>query len=115
MVIAAVFWAVVQPWWSFPTGHVGDHVRLHGELLSTTLPVWLLLLTVIVVGTVLPFGLLVGALRHVSATRVGVTAMFEPVAGALVAYAWLGESLSTAQSFGGVIVLAGILLAQTAR
>ena len=115
MVFAAAFWAVVQPWWSFPAGHVDDHVRLHGSLLTTTLPVWLLLLTVIVVGTVLPFGLLVGSLRHISATRVGVTAMFEPVAGALVAYAWLGESLSSAQLIGGAIVLGGILLAQTAR
>jgi drug/metabolite transporter (DMT)-like permease len=115
MVFAAAFWAVVQPWWSFPTEHVDDHVRLHGSLLSTTLPIWLLLLAVIVVGTVLPFGLLVGSLRHISATRVGVTAMFEPVAGALVAYAWLGESLSNAQIAGGAIVLAGILLAQTAR
>ena len=115
MVFAAAFWAVVQPWWSFPAGHVGDHVRLHGALLTTTLPVWLLMLTVIVVGTVLPFGLLVGSLRHISATRVGVTAMFEPVAGALVAYAWLGESLSAAQLTGGAIVLGGLLLAQTAR
>ena len=110
-----LFWAVVQPWWSFPTGHVGDSVRLDGALIASTLPVWLLMLAVIVVGTVLPFGLLVAALRHISATRVGVTAMFEPVAGALVAYAWLGESLSAAQLIGGSIVLAGILLAQTAR
>jgi drug/metabolite transporter (DMT)-like permease len=69
----------------------------------------------IVVGTIIPFLLLVGALRHISATRAGVTAMFEPVAGALVAYAWLGESLTATQLVGGAIVLAGILLAQTAR
>jgi len=41
--------------------------------------------------------------------------MFEPVAGALVAYAWLGEELSVPQVTGGAIVLAAILLAQTAR
>ena len=44
-----------------------------------------------------------------------MTAMFEPVAGALVAYALLGESLTRPQLVGGAIVLAGILLAQTAR
>jgi hypothetical protein len=38
--------------------------------------------------------------------------MFEPVAGALVAYAWLGGELSVPQVTGGAIVLAGILLAQ---
>ncbi len=112
---AAVFWAVVQPWWSFPTGIFDDRVQLDGALLVTTSPVWLLMLTMIVVGTIAPFLLLVGALRHISATRVGVTAMFEPVAGALVAYAWLGESLTAAQLAGGAIVLTGILLAQTAR
>jgi drug/metabolite transporter (DMT)-like permease len=113
--VAALFWAVIQPWWSFPAGFVDDRVRLDGVLLATTTPIWLLMLTMIVVGTILPFLLLVGALRHVSATRVGVTAMFEPVAGALVAYAWLGESLSAAQLIGGAVVLGGILLAQTAR
>jgi len=113
--VAALFWAVIQPWWSFPAGIVDDRVRLDGVLLATTTPIWLLMLTMIVVGTILPFPLLVGALRHVSATRVGVTAMFEPVAGALVAYAWLGESLSAAQLIGGAVVLGGILLAQTAR
>jgi drug/metabolite transporter (DMT)-like permease len=112
---AAVFWAVIQPWWSFPVEVVDDQVRLSGALITTTSPVWLLILTMIVVGTILPFLLLVGALRHISATRVAVTAMFEPVAGALVAYAWLGEELSGAQVTGGAIVLAGILLAQTAR
>lgn len=113
--VAAVFWAVLQPWWSFPVALVDDRVHLDGALLVTTTSVWLLMLTMIVVGTILPFLLLVGALRHISATRVGVTAMFEPVAGALVAYAWLGESLSTVQLTGGAVVLAGILLAQTAR
>jgi len=112
---AAVFWAILQPWWSFPAGFVDDRVLLDGTLLSTTLPVWLLMLAMIVAGTIVPFGLLVGALRHISATRAGVAAMFEPVAGTLVAYAWLGESLSAVQLAGGALVLVGILLAQTAR
>ena len=114
-VAAAAFWAVLQPWWSFPAGILDDRVTLDGALVATTSPVWLLMLTMIVVGTIVPFLLLVGSLRHISATRVGVTAMFEPVAGAIVAYAWLGESLTGVQLTGGAIVLVGILLAQTAR
>jgi drug/metabolite transporter (DMT)-like permease len=113
--IAALFWAVVQPWWSFPVGIVDERAHLGGAWFDLTAPVWLLMLTMIVVGTIVPFLLLVGALRHISATRAGVTAMFEPVAGALVAYALLGESLTGIQLVGGAIVLAGILLAQTAR
>jgi drug/metabolite transporter (DMT)-like permease len=113
--VAAIFWAILQPWWTFPAAILDDEVHLDGALWSTTTPVWLLILTMIVVGTIVPFLLLVGALRHISATRVALTAMFEPVAGALVAYAWLGEELSSAQLIGGAIVLAGILLAQSAR
>jgi drug/metabolite transporter (DMT)-like permease len=115
LAFAALFWAIVQPWWSFPFGVVDESVVLDGTILSTEAPVWLLMAVVVVVGTIVPFGLLVGALRHISATRAGVTAMWEPVAGALVAYAWLGESLSGGQLAGGALVLAGILLAQTAR
>jgi drug/metabolite transporter (DMT)-like permease len=112
---AAIFWSIVQPWWSFPTEYLNDRVHLDGAVVSATLPVWALLIGVVLVGTIVPFLLLLVALRHLSATRAGVTAMFEPVAGALVAYALLGESLTGAQLVGGAIVLAGILLAQTAR
>jgi drug/metabolite transporter (DMT)-like permease len=112
---AAIFWAVVQPWWSFPTEYLDDRIHMDGAIFSSTVPVWGLLVGVVLVGTIVPFLLLVGALRHINATRAGVTAMFEPVAGALVAWAWLGESLTTAQLIGGAIVLTGILLAQTSR
>ena len=113
--LAAIFWAIVQPWWSFPTEYLDDQIQMNGEVFSSTLSVWALLVGVVLVGTIVPFLLLVGALRHIPATRAGVTAMFEPVAGALVAWAWLGESLTTTQLIGGAIVLTGILLAQTAR
>ena len=33
----------------------------------------------------------------------------------MLAWAWLGETLGTAQLIGGAIVLAGIALAQTVR
>jgi drug/metabolite transporter (DMT)-like permease len=41
--------------------------------------------------------------------------MLEPVAGALVAWAWLDESLDGLQLTGAGVVLAAIALAQTAR
>jgi drug/metabolite transporter (DMT)-like permease len=115
LAFSSMFWAVVQPWWSFPTETFDDDVSLLGNLSDYSLPVWLLTLWVIVLGTIVPFGLLVGSLRHLSATRVGIAAMFEPVAATVVAYLWLDEALSGLQALGGGLVLAGILLAQTAR
>jgi drug/metabolite transporter (DMT)-like permease len=41
--------------------------------------------------------------------------MIEPVLAGLVAYAWLGEEISGEQIAGGLLVLAAIVLAQTAR
>jgi drug/metabolite transporter (DMT)-like permease len=112
---AAVLWAVVQPWWSFPGDLVGKDVSLHGHLSSLDMPAWSLMAWIIVFGTIVPFGLLVGSLRHIAATRAAIVAMLEPVAAAVVAYAWLGESLTALQLGGGAVVLAAILLAQTAR
>jgi drug/metabolite transporter (DMT)-like permease len=112
---ATVFWTVVQPWWSFPAGRVGQTVSLGGHLGSLHLPAWALVLWVVVLGTIVPFVLVVGALRHISATRAGVTGMLEPVVATLVAWIWLGETLSVVQLVGAGVVLAGILLAQTAR
>jgi len=113
--VAAVFWAVVQPVWRFPVERLDDEVSLLGRLEEHAAPVWSLLLFVVAVGTMLTFLLVTAALRHLSATRVAIIAMLEPVAAGLVAYAWLGESFGALQLLGGGIVLAGIVLAQTAR
>ena len=112
---AAIFWAAVQPVWRFPSERLDDRVSLLGHLERFSLPVWLLLLYIVIAGTMITFLLVAAALRHISATRVGIVAMLEPVAASAVAFVWLGESFGTAQLLGGAIVLAGILLAQTAR
>ena len=112
---ASVFWAVVVPWWSFPGHSLVRRTSLHGHLHALHLPVWALVAWMIALGTIVPFFLLVSALRHLPATRVGIVAMLEPVAAALVAWAWLGESLGGIQLAGAAVVLAAIGLAQTAR
>ena len=112
---AALFWAVARPLWRFPAGRVDDDVSLLGHLSGFAAPVWLLLLFVVVGGTMVTFLLVTAALRHISATRVGIVAMLEPVAASVVAFVWLGESFGISQLVGGSIVLAGIVLAQTAR
>jgi drug/metabolite transporter (DMT)-like permease len=112
---ATAFWSLLAPWWSFPRGRVGDDVSLLGNLASSHLPVWALMLWMVVLGTIVPFALVVAALRHISATRAGITAMLEPVLAIVVAWAWLGESLDLTQLSGAAVTLAGISLAQTSR
>jgi drug/metabolite transporter (DMT)-like permease len=112
---ATLFWSILAPWWNFPAGRVDDSVSLLGNLASDHLPVWSLMLWMVVLGTIVPFVLVVGALRHISATRAGITGMLEPVVAILVAWAWLGESLEPVQLAGAALTLGGIVLAQTAR
>jgi drug/metabolite transporter (DMT)-like permease len=112
---SALFWAIVRPWWSFPVGRVVATVSLDGRLAALHLPAWVLVAWLLALGTIVPFHLLVGALRHVGATRAGLIATLEPVVAAVVAYGWLGESLGAAQLVGGAVVLVAIVLAQSAR
>jgi len=113
--LATIFWAVIQPLWTFPLDRVDDTVSLLGRLDDISLPVWLLMAWMVVFGTIVPFALLAASLRHIPASRAAITAMFEPVAATVFAYAWLGEALTATQLVGGIVVLAAISLAQTAR
>ena len=112
---ASVFWACVVPWWSFPAHALTADTSLGGRLASHHAPVWLLAAWMVVLGTIAPFFLLVGALRHVTATTAGIVAMLEPVVGALVGWLWLRESLDAVQLAGAAVVLAAVGIAQSAR
>jgi len=115
LLFASVLWAVVQPWWQYPFDELTASTSLQGAFEDLSAPVWTLVLWTIVLGTIVPFGLSIAALRHLPATRLGITLTFEPVAASVIAWAWLGESLTTAQLLGAAVVVTGIFLAQTAR
>ena len=114
---AALFWGFLRPWGSFPFGILLQPVPhpAGGNGLAVPFPnVGALLLFIAVCGTLLPFGLVALALRRIPAGRAGITPPAEPVVAAGLAYALLGERLGGAQMAGGVLVVAGILLAQYA-
>jgi len=112
---AALFWAVVEPWWSFPGDAFHGRTSLLGHLSSLHAPLWLLVAWMILLGSIIPFALVVAALPRIGATRTAIVSMLEPVVAILVAWAWLGESLDGVQLAGAALTLAGIGLAQTAR
>jgi drug/metabolite transporter (DMT)-like permease len=87
------------------------------ETTSAGVPVALLCGYVVVLGSIAPYLLLAGALRHLPATSVGIIGMVEPVIASAVAWITLGgsEALNAAQLSGGALVLAGVALAETAR
>ncbi len=112
---ATLFFSIIAPWWSYPGHRVGADVSLLGHLSSYHLPVWGLMTWMVLLGTIVPFFLLVSALRHLPATRVAIMAMLEPVVATVVAWIWLDEALGATQLVGAVVVLVAIVIAQTAR
>lgn len=48
---AAVFWSVLQPWWTYPWALLGSSVELPGPLAGTATPLWVLVTYVVLSGT----------------------------------------------------------------
>lgn len=92
-----------------------EQASLLGRLGEHTAPLWAVLAWIVVVGTVLPFGVELSALRHLSATTVTMVAMLEPIGVSALGWVWFAESLDAVALTGGVAVVAGIVLAQSAR
>jgi drug/metabolite transporter (DMT)-like permease len=113
--VATVVLNVVSPITAFDTGLLDEHASLLGRLAGTDVPVWALLAWVVVLGTLLPFGVELMALRHLSATAVTMIAMLEPVGVSALGWIWFREELGVLALAGGVAVVTGILLAQSAR
>jgi drug/metabolite transporter (DMT)-like permease len=111
-VAAAIFWAVAAPWWQF---HTDLGTRVPVSLGSLTAPLWVLVVWIVVLGAIVPFWLSIAALRHLPPTAAGLVATAEPVFASIVAWLWVEQVLSGWQVAGGVVVLTGIVLAQTAR
>jgi drug/metabolite transporter (DMT)-like permease len=111
---SAILWAIVSPWTEFPFGQLAHAIDLPGALPGSA-PLWVLVLWIIVLGTVTPFLLVLFAVARLGPARVGLIGMLEPVSAGIIAWVLLGESLKTVQIVGTVIVLVGIVLAETAR
>ncbi|NLV54815.1 MAG: EamA family transporter [Acidimicrobiales bacterium] len=112
-VAAAVFLNLL--WSPRVDGPLTASTGLGGHLDHVTVPLWVLLAWVVVLGSVVPFALSLFALRHLPATVVVVVAMVEPVGVTALGWAWFGEDLGAVQLVGATGVVAGIVLAQTAR
>lgn len=112
--VAAVVVNLAQPFWSVDAPF-GEQVSLLGTLDHLHLPLWLVLTSVVLLGTLLPFGLELAALRFIPPTTVTAIAMLEPVGAAALGWAWHEEALGVVAVVGCFLVVGGILLAERSR
>jgi drug/metabolite transporter (DMT)-like permease len=113
-VFASVAWAVIAPWWTFPwsTLTVTTEPLLPG---APSFPVWALMVWGVLLGTVVPFLLVLGSLRRIGAQRAGIVGTTEPLWAAVIGLVLLNETFTGVQAVGGLIVLAGVIVAETSR
>lgn len=115
MGVATLFFLPFSNLGSLDWSALSVNTDLGGNLSGTSLPLWFGLIFMGIFGSFAPMALVYLSLRHLSATLVGVVATSETVLAALFAMLWLGELISTTQALGGIVVVMGILIAQTAR
>ena len=115
MGVAGLFWSIILPIWNFPTQIFTTSINLQGRFSDYSAPGWVLIAYIIVFGTMVPYLLVVGGIRRLSASTSSVIGMLEPVLAGAFAWIWLSQSWSAIQLVGGVIVLIGIYIADRAK
>ncbi len=115
MLVSSLFWMLLAPWTSTDVRELAATVSLDGNFDSVQLPLWVLLVWLGIFGSFVPMALSYRALHHLSATGVGIASTAETVFAFAFGYLWLNEQVSGTQMVGGLLVLTGIILAQTAR
>jgi drug/metabolite transporter (DMT)-like permease len=90
-------------------------MNLQGRFEAFDLPGWVLIAWVIIMGTIVPYMLILKGLKLLSASTSSVMGMAEPVLAGVFAWIWLSETWNFIQLVGGVTVIIGIILADKAR
>jgi drug/metabolite transporter (DMT)-like permease len=110
--IATVTWSILAPWWAFPWDLLSTTTSMFDGAV-TGIPVWSLVVLMIVI-SVVPFVLVLMSLQRIGAQRGGILGTTEPIWAALIAFVLLGEIITPVQGLGGIIVLAGVIVAELA-
>jgi drug/metabolite transporter (DMT)-like permease len=114
MGVTAIFFSILQPWWSYPFHIFTDKIQLTGRFTGHTLPGWVLVGWVIIFGTLVPYLLVTTAIKNISASTASIIGMLEPILAGIFAWVVLNETFNLIQIIGGAVVLVGIYFADKA-
>ena len=113
--MASLAWSSSMPLWNFPFEVFTIDMDLMGVFAGNTLPGWMLILWIIVMGTIVPYMFVISGLRLLSASTASVIGMMEPVFAGIFAWMWLEQSWNASQLIGAAVVLIGIYIADRAK
>jgi len=98
---ALFYWIIISPM-KFVTG-------------GYSLKMWIAFLYIAIFSTLIPFGFYFKGVERIRATRASIAATWEPVVAGYMAYLFLGEVLHPLQIFGGLGVIAAVVILQIAK
>jgi drug/metabolite transporter (DMT)-like permease len=102
LLFATVFWNIAMP----------PFKSLRGSYSGVE---WFWIVYIVVFGTAVPYGFYTTGISLIRSTRASVTATLEPITAALIAYVFLDEVLQPLQIFGGLLVIASVILLHARR
>jgi drug/metabolite transporter (DMT)-like permease len=112
---AGFAWCLVLPIWQFPFEVFTTAIPLEGALEGSSTSGWVLILYVVLIGTILPYLCVMAGLKNLKASTTSAFGLLEPIFAGIVAWIWFAESWTVIQLVGGVVVIAGIYMADQAR
>ncbi len=114
IVVAAVLYIPLAPFWALPAGILDVPVSLDG-VLAVDVPVWSALAWVALLGSALPFVVVIAGTQRIGAGAASMIGMIEPVIGSLIAWVLLGQVLEPVQVVGIGATIAGVAVVERAR
>lgn len=113
--VASLLLFFALPIWNFPFETLTNQMSLLGRFEGYSLPGWVLVLWIVIMGTIAPYLFVISGLKLLSASTASIFGMIEPVLAGIFAWWWLSESLTGVQLIGCLVVIVGISIADRVR
>jgi len=114
MLAAALIWLPVIPVWHLPFNILGDPTQLTGRI-DVSIPVGGAVLFTIVLGSVIPYALVITGITRIGAGAGSMAGMTEPIVAPLLAWFVLGQTLAPLQAVGITVTIACVAVVERQR
>ena len=114
MLAAALIWTAAVPFWSLPFDVLSHDTALGGRI-DVTIPVGLAVAYGIVLGSVIPYAMVITGFGRIGAGSGSMAGMAEPIAAPLLAWFVLGQSLEPLQVAGIAVAVLGVAVVERQR
>ena len=114
MLAAALIWMPVVPIWQLPFDVLPESTQLTGRI-DLSIPVAAAVLFTIVLGSVIPYALVITGITRIGAGAGSMAGMTEPIVAPLLAWFVLGQLLAPLQALGIVLTIACVAVVERQR